>query len=125
MTVPLNSNGHRRRQLRARVLAEETTCALCDQPVDKTLKVEAGKHYRKCTRANCAGCLPHPQRPEVDEIIPRARGGSPLARTNTCLMHRRCNQFKGTRPLEEARQLWHQKRAEAPQKPEVSASPIW
>jgi len=32
------SNGWRRRQLRARVLAAYDVCAICAQPVDKTLK---------------------------------------------------------------------------------------
>ena len=32
------SNGWRRRQLRARVLAAYDVCAICGKPVDKTLK---------------------------------------------------------------------------------------
>ena len=37
MTVATNANGHRRRQVRAQVLAEETNCAICGEPVNKTL----------------------------------------------------------------------------------------
>ncbi|WP_153006648.1 endonuclease [Leucobacter sp. G161] len=126
MTIPLNSNGHRRRQLRARVLAEQTHCALCGQRVDKTLKTEPGKHYKKCTNTNCQGCLPHPMRPEVDEDIPRAKGGSPLQRDNCNLMHRTCNQRKGTMTLAEARKQHAETATQATaQRTPVKASPIW
>lgn len=79
---PRNTNGHRRRQLRRRVLASETYCAWehCewpDQPIDKTL------HYLE------------PLAGEVDEIIPVSLGGSPLARSNVRLLHRICNQRRG------------------------------
>ena len=126
MTIPLNSNGHRRRELRKRVLAEEKYCALCDQPVSKALKTTPGEHYKNCPQRGCPGCIPHPMRAEVDEIIPRAKGGSPLSRDNTRLMHRRCNQFKGTKSLEQARTEWHGTHAiKAPTRPQISASPIW
>lgn len=42
-------------------------------------------------------------RPEVDEDIPRARGGSPYDRDNCRLMHRACNAWKSTMTLTEAR----------------------
>ena len=74
-----SANGHRRRQVVARVLREEHNCALCGQPVDKTLKT------------------PHPGSPEVDEIIPVSLGGSPTDRKNTQLTHRACNQRKSNR----------------------------
>ena len=71
------ANGHRRRKLRAQVLAEEDICGVCRRPVDKD--------------------LPHglPDSPEVDEIIPVSRGGSPYDRTNCRLVHRLCNQRRG------------------------------
>ena len=83
---PRAANGHRRRTVRARVLATENICALCGEPVDKSLKT------------------PHPMSPEVDEIIPVSRGGSPIERRNCQLAHRICNQRKGngnrrTQPL--------------------------
>jgi len=74
---PRVSNGHRRRQLRSRVLREETHCGICGEVVDKTL------HHRE------------PMAPEVDEIIPVSLGGSPLQRSNTRLVHRVCNQRRG------------------------------
>jgi 5-methylcytosine-specific restriction endonuclease McrA len=73
------ANGHRRRRLRARVLAHYTHCALCGSPVDKTLPAT------------------DPGAPEVDEIIPVSRGGDPLAWSNVQLTHRACNQAKGNR----------------------------
>jgi 5-methylcytosine-specific restriction endonuclease McrA len=42
-------------------------------------------------------------RAEVDEDVPRSRGGSALDRSNCRLMHRKCNSWKGTRTLAEAR----------------------
>lgn len=76
-TNPRYANGSRRRQLRARILATETHCALCGDPVDRTIPT------------------PHPMSPEVDEIIPVSLGGDPLARSNTQLTHRICNIRKG------------------------------
>jgi 5-methylcytosine-specific restriction endonuclease McrA len=100
-STPANANGHRRRQLRARILAEETHCALCGGHVDKTLGMLPGQHGARCQRDNCTGCIPHPQRGEVDEDMPRARGGSPYDRTNCRLMHRTCNRLKGTHTIAE------------------------
>lgn len=97
-----NANGHRRRQLRARVLAEETHCALCGGRVDKTLRGIPGRHGARCQTPECPGCIPHPHSPVVDEDIPRARGGSPYERDNCHLMHRECNGWKGTMTLAEA-----------------------
>ena len=105
MTIPHNGNGHRRRQLRARVLREEHTCALCDQPVDQTIP------------------YPQPGSPVVDEDIPRARGGSPYHRANCHLMHRACNTWKGTRTLTEARARLARQTIAAPKT--ITASPIW
>jgi 5-methylcytosine-specific restriction endonuclease McrA len=74
---PRVANGHRRRQLRARVLREEHLCWLCGQPVDKTLPPGL------------------PGSPEVDEVIPVSLGGSPLDRSNCRLACRLCNQRRG------------------------------
>lgn len=81
------SNGWRRRQLRARVLAAYDVCAICAQPVDKTLKT------------------PHPMSAEVDELIPVSRGGDPYSFANCRLTHRRCNRFKSDKTDEHARAL--------------------
>lgn len=99
MGNPRSANGHRRRQVRAQVLAEESTCALCGEPVDKARGFLAGQHGLRCADPGCPGCVPDPLRPEVDEIIPVSMGGSPTDRSNCQLTHRICNQRKsdGTR----------------------------
>ncbi len=128
MTTPLhNANGHRRRELVKRVKAEESTCALCDTPVDKTLTMTPGGHGKKCPGPPCPGCQPHPLRGEVDEDIPRSRGGSPYERANTHLMHRLCNQRKGAMTLTEARNklTGTPTPTTSDKRPKVSASPIW
>lgn len=68
-----------RASLRKRVLATYDTCAICGREVDKT--------------------LPYldPLAPEVDEIVPVSRGGSPYDWNNLQLVHRVCNQRKGNR----------------------------
>lgn len=81
------SNGWRRRQLRARVLAAYDVCAICGKPVDKTLKT------------------PHPMSAEVDELIPVSRGGDPYSFTNCRLTHRICNRMKSDKTDEHARAL--------------------
>lgn len=91
---PRRTNGHRRRQVLLRVRAEETHCALCGHPVDKTLTYLTNQHGPRCT-GNCTGCVPHPMRGEVDEIIPVSLGGSPYDRANCRLTHRDCNRRRG------------------------------
>ena len=86
-TNTTNANGHRRRQLTARIKATSTHCALCHQPLRPELE------------------WPHDWCTVVDEDLPRSRGGSPLDRENTSAMHNRCNRFKGTMTLNEAREL--------------------
>lgn len=76
---PRRANGHRRNLLIKRVKAEESTCWLCHQPVDKTLPPGL------------------PASPEVHEVIPTSRGGDPLDRGNCHLTHRECNRRQGNR----------------------------
>lgn len=100
-TPSASANGHRRRQLVARVMAEEDLCRLCGQIVDKALGRIPGHHTRRCTRDDCPGCVWHPMAPVVDELLPRSRGGSPYDRDNCALMHRSCNARKGAMTLQE------------------------
>lgn len=81
-------------KIRKQVLAEESICAICGQPVDKTLK------------------FPHPMSPTVDHIIPVAKGGHPASRDNMQLAHLICNQVKssrltieGNKPKQEAKEI--------------------
>ena len=84
---PRKKNGSRRRKAMARVLAAYDTCDICGQPVDKTLPPG------------------QPGSPEVDEIIPVSRGGSPYDPANLRLSHRWCNVRRGNRSLAWARRV--------------------
>lgn len=77
MSNPRRANGHRRDQVRRRVLAEEDDCWICGRPVDKALP--------PCLAGS----------PEVDEIVPVSLGGDPLDRDNCRLSHRLCNVRRG------------------------------
>lgn len=57
------------------VLASHETCAICGKYVNKSLKT------------------PHPDSPEVDHILPKAKGGSDSL-VNLQLTHRKCNRAK-------------------------------
>lgn len=61
------------------ILATQDICALCGAPVDKTLKA------------------PDPMSPNVDHIVPIAKGGHPSSLENLQLTHRWCNLHKGDR----------------------------
>lgn len=76
---PRKTHPAMRRAIRAKVLAGSDHCAICGKPVDKSLPAH------------------HPLAPEVDEIIPVSRGGSPYDIDNVQLVHAKCNQRKGNR----------------------------
>lgn len=97
---PRRANGHRRDQVIRRVKAEETHCWLCGLEVDKSLGLLPGVHSQRCRGEGCTGCVPHPMRAEIDEIVPVSLGGSAIDRTNCHLSHRRCNlrRGNGTKP---------------------------
>jgi len=76
---PRRTNRALRDSVRRRVLATQDTCALCGRYVDKTLP-----QY-------------DPLAPEVDEIVPVSRGGSPYDLDNLQLVHRVCNERKGNK----------------------------
>lgn len=61
---------------RKKILASCDVCAICGQPVDKSLKA------------------PHPLSPAIDHIIPLAKGGHPSDISNLQLTHRVCNDRK-------------------------------
>ena len=84
---PHNRNGHRRRQLAARIKATATHCALCNQPL------------------NPGATWPDPTCTVIDEDMPRVKGGNPLDPGNTNALHNRCNNWKGAMTLAEARAL--------------------
>lgn len=81
------ANGAKRREIRRWLLATQDVCAICGKPIDKTLKT------------------PHPMSPEVDEILPYSKGGSPIDRNNVQLVHRICNQRKGNKIYREGERV--------------------
>lgn len=78
---PRKAQGQLRATMRKRVFAMYDTCGICGNLVDKTLK------------------RPNPLAPELDEIIPIARGGSPYDIDNLQLTHGRCNRMKGSKVI--------------------------
>ena len=58
------------------ILATQSICGICGQPVDKSLK------------------YPHPMSASIDHIIPLAKNGDPYALDNLQLAHRKCNREK-------------------------------
>jgi hypothetical protein len=81
---PRYANGHRRRQVMAKVYREETECGICHETVDKTLPY-----------LNPRTGKPDPMSKSVDEIVPVSLGGSPIDRRNARLAHLGCNQKRG------------------------------
>lgn len=83
-TNPRYANGNARRKLRRALLMTTTNCALCGRPLPPLSEV--------------ARMDPNdPRYPVVDEIMPVCRGGDPLSRENTQLVHRACNARKGAK----------------------------
>lgn len=64
------------------ILATQTICGICGQPVDFSFK------------------YPHPLSPSVDHIIPLDKGGHPSALDNLQLAHRWCNRQKSDKLFE-------------------------
>lgn len=62
-----------------RILASESICGICGQPIDKTLK------------------YPDPMSPSIDHIIPIDRGGHPSDISNLQLTHWKCNRMKANK----------------------------
>lgn len=62
-----------------KILASQSICGICGQPVDKTLK------------------YPHPLSPCIDHIIPIDRGGHPSDMDNLQLAHWKCNREKANK----------------------------
>ena len=62
-----------------KIMASETVCGICGQPVDKKLK------------------YPHPMSPCIDHIIPIDRRGHPSDISNLQLAHWKCNRAKANK----------------------------
>lgn len=64
---------------RKKIIASQSICAICGQPVDKTIRA------------------PHPLSASVDHIVPVSRGGHPSDIANLQLTHRVCNEKKSSK----------------------------
>lgn len=78
---PRRANGHRRNELRRRVLARDEQCWICG------LDIHKGLPYG------------HPEAPEVDELIPVAHNGSPYDPNNCAATHSCCNRWRKTKSV--------------------------
>lgn len=87
---------------KAKILASQTICGICGQPVDKTLK------------------WPHPMAPTIDHIIPIDKGGHPSDMANLQLAHWTCNRQKYNQLLGSPGKPGNQLHAEAPKDKVVS-----
>lgn len=81
------SNGSRRDKARATVRSWGRPCAICGGAIDYSLPPG------------------HPWSFEVDEIVPVSLGGSPFDLSNLQPAHRRCNQWRGNRSMQDVRGL--------------------
>lgn len=78
--VGSDPRGSRRwRELRARVLAEESTCWLCQQAIDPAV------------------AYPHRMSGSADHVVPMLLGGAPLDRANVRAAHLGCNRDRGAK----------------------------
>ncbi len=82
---PRRSNGSRRDKARATVRSWGRPCAICGGAIDYALPPG------------------HPMSFEVDEIVPVSLGGSPFDIGNLQPAHRRCNQWRGNRAMQDVR----------------------
>jgi hypothetical protein len=80
-------NGRPRRRATTHVRNTQPNCHLCGMWIDQTLDRQR-----------------HPLASCIDELIPRALGGSPTDPNNTAHAHRLCNGIRGTRPVTPALQ---------------------
>lgn len=85
---PRNSNGHARRKVVAWLRAQRRGCWICeafgrDPTIDYSLP--AGD----------------PMSFECDEKVPVSRGGSPIDPRNVDAAHRRCNQWRSDKSVDE------------------------
>ena len=85
---PRRTNGAARDKVRARLRAEGRGCWIC-------------KAFGRPDRIDYDLPAGHPGAFEVDELIPVSKGGSPLEYDNLAAAHRRCNQWRGNKSVQE------------------------
>lgn len=85
---PRSKNGNARRKLRARLRAEGRGCWIC-------------RAFGRPDHIDYDLPSTHPGAFEVDELIPVSKGGSPIDYSNLDATHRRCNEWRGNRSVQE------------------------
>lgn len=88
MSNPRRANGAARDKVRARLRAERRVCWICrafGRPAAINYDLPAG----------------HPLCFEVDELVPVSKGGSPLEYDNLAATHRRCNEWRGNKSVQD------------------------
>ena len=88
MGNPRRANGTRRDAVRKWLRSQGRPCWICrafGRPGHIDYSLPAG----------------HPLSFEVDELVPVSKGGSPFDRANVDAAHRRCNQWRGNRSVDE------------------------
>ena len=89
---PRRTNSSKRNNLRAWLRSQHRGCWICrvfGRPDYIDYSLPAG----------------HPLSFEVDELVPVSKGGSPYSRTNVDAAHRRCNQWRGNKSVQEVIRL--------------------
>lgn len=82
------SNGAARRKARARLKAEGRGCWIC-------------RAFGRPDRIDYDLPAGHPLAFEVDELVPVSKGGSPTDYANLDAAHRRCNEWRGNRSVQD------------------------
>ena len=85
---PRRANGAARDKVRARLKAEGRCCWIC-------------KAFGRPDAINYDLPAGHPLSFEVDELVPVSKGGSPLEYDNLAATHRRCNEWRGNKSVQE------------------------
>ena len=85
---PRRTNGAARDKVRARLRAEGRGCWIC-------------KAFGRPDRIDYDLPPTHPGAFEVDELVPVSKGGSPLEYDNLAATHRRCNQWRSNKSVQE------------------------
>ena len=88
MSNPRYANGAARRKVRARLKAEGRGCWIC-------------RAFGRPDRIDYDLPPNHPGAFEVDELVPVSKGGSPTDYGNLDATHRRCNEWRGSRSVQE------------------------
>ena len=89
---PRRKNGNARTKLRDWLKAQGRPCWIC-------------RAFGRTGHIDYTLPAGHPWCFEVDELVPVSKGGDPLDRDNVDATHRRCNQWRGNKSVDEVLRL--------------------